>query len=187
MTADSGRVTEVIMAGFGGQGVMLMGQLLAYGGMFENKEVSWLPSYGPEMRGGTANCAVVVSDEPVASPVVSRPAVAVVLNTPSFDRFEPAVTAGGLVLINSSMSDRCSKRDDIRFIAVPATEIADELGDGRVANMVMLGALLGATGLVQLESIVKSLRKVLPERRHGLIPLNEKALLRGAELARAAV
>jgi len=174
------------MAGFGGQGVMLIGQLLAYGGMMEDKEVSWHPSYGPEMRGGTANCTVVVSDDPVASPVVSSPGIALVLNTPSFDRFEPAVVPGGLLIVNTSLCERQSQREDIKVIEVPATAIADEIGDGRVANMVMLGALIGSTEMVSLDTIKESLRKVLPERRHGLIPLNEQALQRGVDLGRGA-
>ncbi len=182
MTAAAGGTQEIIISGFGGQGVMLIGQLLAYAGMLEGKHVSWLPSYGPEMRGGTANCTVVVSDEPVGSPIVTRPDVAMVLNGPSLDRFEPAIQPGGLLIINSSMSQRAPERSDLEVLNVAATEIADELGDGRVANMVMLGALLGATNVVSIESVVRSLRKVLPERRHALIPLNELALGRGFAL-----
>jgi len=185
MTDAAERTHEVVMAGFGGQGVMLIGQLLAYAGMTEGKQVTWLPSYGPEMRGGTANCTVVVSEGPVASPVVSRPSVALVLNGPSLDRFEPVVREGGLLIVNTSLSHRPVERTDLRVIEVPATAIADELGDGRVANMVMLGALLEATGVVRSQSIVQSLRQVLPERRHALIPLNEQALVRGAAVVAA--
>ena len=173
---------ELIIAGFGGQGVLLIGQLLAYAGMIEGKQVSWLPSYGPEMRGGTANCTVVISAEPVASPVVSRPTAVLALNQPSMDKFEPNLQPGGLLINNSSLVDRESERTDIRVLAVPATELAHEIGDVRVANVIMLGALLGSTGIVEEGSILKALRKVLPERRHNLIPLNEQALRRGMEL-----
>lgn len=188
MTArGSNRVgaAEIVMAGFGGQGVMLMGTLLAYAGMLEGKEVTFWPSYGPEMRGGTANCVVVMANEPVASPVSSRPSIAIVMNNPSFDRFEPAVEPGGLLFVNTSLVDRHSGRADITTLEVPATGIADQLGDARVANMVMLGALSRATGLVRLDSLVEALRRVLPERRHGLIPINTQALHRGDELAGA--
>ncbi|MDP2871323.1 MAG: 2-oxoacid:acceptor oxidoreductase family protein [Bacillota bacterium] len=174
---------ELVLAGFGGQGILAMGQLLAYAGMLEEKHVSWLPSYGAEMRGGTANCTVVISDEPVASPVSSRPSIVVAMNDPSLDRFEPTVRPGGLLLINTSLCGRQARRQDVRVLEVPATGIADELGEGRVANMVMLGALLGATGLVGAQSVLESLAKVLPPRRHGLIPLNQRALLRGQEIA----
>ncbi len=181
MTAE--KTEEMILAGFGGQGIMLMGQLLAYSGMIENLNVTFFPSYGPEMRGGTANCTVVVSSEQVASPVVSRPSVVAALNTPSLDKFEPMLREGGLLVINSSLCSRGSKRGDVRVVEVPATTIADELGDGRVANMVVLGVLLEATKIVSLDSVLQSLRKVLPERRHNLIPLNEKALHRGMAIA----
>jgi 2-oxoglutarate ferredoxin oxidoreductase subunit gamma len=177
------REEEVIIAGFGGQGILAMGQLLAYAGMLAEKNVSWLPSYGAEMRGGTANCTVVVSDDQVASPVVSRPTAVVAMNSPSLDKFEPVLRPGGLLIINSSLCRRKAKRGDIRVLDIPATGIADELGEGRVANMVALGALIGATGIVDAEAVKKSLRKVLPERRHNLIPLNEMALARGMDFA----
>lgn len=160
-----------------------MGQLLAYAGMLENKQVSWLPSYGAEMRGGTANCTVVISDEPIASPISSRPSVVVAMNGPSLDRFEPSLQPGGLLVINTSLSGRPARREDVRVLRIPATAIADELGEARVANMVMLGALLSATSIVSPESILGSLVKVLPARRHALIPLNERALIKGREAA----
>ncbi|MGE5653369.1 MAG: 2-oxoacid:acceptor oxidoreductase family protein [Bacillota bacterium] len=175
---------EVIMAGFGGQGVMLMGQLVAYAGMHEHKNVTWLPSYGPEMRGGTANCTVVVSDEEVASPVVVDPTCAVVMNIQSYDKFEPLVRPGGILLINSSLIDKVSTRTDITQYQIPVNEIADEIGNNKVANMVMLGAFIEATRAVSLGSIVESLKKVLPARRHNLIPVNQRALERGAVLVK---
>ncbi|MEW6724363.1 MAG: 2-oxoacid:acceptor oxidoreductase family protein [Bacillota bacterium] len=174
---------EVIMAGFGGQGVMLVGQLLAYSGMLEGKKVSWMPSYGPEMRGGTANCSVVVSGEEVGSPVVSEPTAVIIMNRPSLDKFEGKVVKGGVLIINSSLVDRQVQRGDVTVIEVPANDIATELGDVRVANMVALGALIQATGAVKKESVLKALRKVLPERRHHLLPMNEAALDKGIGLA----
>ena len=174
---------EVIMAGFGGQGVMAMGSLLAYAGMLDGKEVSWLPSYGPEMRGGTANCHVVISDEPVACPLVTEPTAAIILNRPSLDRFEGSVRPGGILIYNSSLIDRAPVRQDLRVLAVPANELAEELGSARVANMVCLGAFLALTGAVSEEAVLQSLRKALPVHRHDLIPLNEAALRRGREIA----
>ncbi|MEW6545664.1 MAG: 2-oxoacid:acceptor oxidoreductase family protein [Bacillota bacterium] len=176
-------VHEVLMAGFGGQGVMAMGSLLAYAGMLDGKQVSWLPSYGPEMRGGTANCHVVISDEPVACPLVTEPTAAIVLNRPSLDRFEKAVRPGGILVYNSSLIDRQPVRTDVRVVAIPANQIAEELGSGRVANMVCLGAFLALTGAVSVQAVCESLRKVLPVHRHDLIPVNEAALRRGRELA----
>ena len=177
-------VEELIIAGFGGQGVMLMGQLLSYAGLHEAKNVSWIPSYGPEMRGGTANCAVVISTESIGSPIVTEPTTLIVMNRPSLDRFEQAVRPGGLLIYNSSLIDREPRRTDIRIIAVPAVEMARELGSDRVANMCVLGAYLAAAGVVALESVAECLKEVLPERRHDLIPLNVEALARGASLVR---
>lgn len=175
---------DMILAGFGGQGVMLMGQLVAYSGMIEGKEVSWMPSYGPEMRGGTANCTVVVSEEAIGSPVVVEPQVVVAMNLPSLDKFESMVKPGGVLIINSSLINRTCDRDDITVIEVPANEIANEIGSGKVANMVMLGTLIAQTKVVTQESVIEALKKVLPEHRHNLIPVNENALNRGAELVK---
>ncbi len=176
---------EIIIAGFGGQGVMSMGQLLAYSGMIEDKSVSWLPSYGPEQRGGTANVSVIISDdEPVGSPVISRPSTAIVLNKPSFDKFEPLVHPGGTLIINSSLIDSKSTRDDITIIEVPASQIATDMGETRVANSVILGAFLELTKAVNPDSVIESLKKVLPERRHNLIPINKEALEKGAALVK---
>lgn len=174
---------EMILAGFGGQGVMLMGQMLAYAGMIEGKHVSWLPSYGPEMRGGTANCTVVVSDQPVGSPLITRPGIVVAMNLPSLDKFEGSIKPGGLLIYNSSLIKRQPKRDDITVLPVSANEIANELGSDRIANMVVLGALLGMKPMVEMQSILAALRHALPPHRHNLLPLNEQALERGRSLA----
>lgn len=174
---------EIVMAGFGGQGVMSMGMLLAYAGMVEGKEVSWMPSYGPEMRGGTANCTVIVSDKRIASPVIPNPDTSIVMNLPSLDKFEPLIKSGGLLIINSSLIEKESNRTDIEIIKVPCNEIANELGNSKVANMVALGAYVQKTGILPLEAIKKALKKVFAGKEK-LIPLNETALQRGADLVR---
>ncbi|MDP4083619.1 MAG: 2-oxoacid:acceptor oxidoreductase family protein [Bacillota bacterium] len=173
---------EIIIAGFGGQGVMSMGQLIAYAGMLEGKGVSWLPSYGPEQRGGTANCAVVVSDEPVGSPLVTKPTTAIVLNNPSFDKFESKVRSGGLFIVNSSLVTRTADRKDITNIEIKATDLANELGNSRVANMILLGAFLEYTKIVTMDSILESLKKVLGPDKYHLIEVNKQALEKGASL-----
>ncbi len=169
-----------LFAGFGGQGVLLMGQLLAYAGMLEDKYVSWLPAYGPEMRGGTANCSVNISDEPIGSPVVSKATTVVAMNRPSLDKFEPAVQPGGMLFINSSIIDKKAERSDIQVYYVPCNEIAEELGNGRVANMVMLGAYIAKTKCVDIENVLTALLNKLGEKKAHLIPLNREALLKGA-------
>lgn len=173
---------EILIAGFGGQGVLSLGQLIAYAGMLEGKGVSWLPSYGPEQRGGTANCAVVVSDEPVGSPVVTRPTTAIVLNNPSFEKFVPRVRPGGLLIINSSLVTRVSERTDIEIIEATATDMANDLGNVRVANMILLGAFLERTRIVSNDSVIDSLKKVLSVDKHHLIDMNRLALRKGASL-----
>ena len=173
---------EIIIAGFGGQGVMSMGQLISYAGMLEGKGVSWLPSYGPEQRGGTANCAVVVSDEPVGSPIVTSPSTAIVLNNPSFDKFEPRVRPGGLLIINSSLVVRGSERKDIKIIELNASDMANDLGNSRIANMILLGAFLEITKIVSVESILESLKKVLSPEKHHLLAINKQALVKGTSL-----
>ncbi|MGI6364815.1 MAG: 2-oxoacid:acceptor oxidoreductase family protein [Bacillota bacterium] len=176
-------MAELIFAGFGGQGVMSMGMMLAYAGMLEEKNVSWIPSYGPEMRGGTANCAVVVTADEIGSPLVTDPDVVVAMNLPSMLKFEPKLKKGGLLIYNSSLIEREEGREDITVVGIPANEIATELGNSRVANMVVMGALLAKTGVAKPESIKAALRKVLPAHRHDLLPVNEQAMERGAEYA----
>jgi 2-oxoglutarate ferredoxin oxidoreductase subunit gamma len=175
---------RIIAAGFGGQGVMALGQLLTYAGMVEDKIVSWVPSYGPEMRGGTANCNVIISDELIGSPVVAEATTALVLNKPSLDKFEKAVVPGGRLFINSSLIEDKSKRDDIEVYYVPANDIANELGNNRVANMAMLGAYLEVTKMVGLDSIEQAYFKVFGEKKAHLLPINMKALEKGAESVR---
>lgn len=175
---------EILMSGFGGQGVLSMGVLLTHAGMLERKQVSWMPAYGAEMRGGTANCSVVLSDDPIGSPVVVEPTIFVAMNAPSLERFIGQVATGGLVLVNSSMIDIEVERDDVKVIKVPANKVASDLGSERVANMVLLGALVEATGVVKPASLVESLKVALPAHRHNLIPANEKALEKGAKYAK---
>lgn len=175
---------RIVIAGFGGQGVMAIGQLLTYAGMIEDKNVSWLPSYGPEMRGGTANCGVIVSNEPVGSPVVVDSTTVIVMNKPSLDKFEDTIVKGGKLFINSSLIEQKAKREDIEVYYIPANEIADSLGNARVANMVILGAYLEASKTVEMESVLEGFTKVFGENRAHLIPINKEALEKGAEVAK---
>ena len=175
---------KLIAAGFGGQGVMLFGQIVAQAGMIEGKHVTWFPSYGPEMRGGTANCTVVVSEEPVASPVVDRPNELAVFNIPSLLKFEPTLEEGGVLVMNVSVIDRKPSRKDIKVIEVPANDVADELGNLKVLNMVMLGAYIETVGTVGLESVFKALEMKLTGKKAALLDLNKKAIERGMEIAR---
>jgi len=172
---------EIIIAGFGGQGALLMGELIAYAGMTEGKQVSWLPSYGPEMRGGTANCSVIVSDEPVGSPVVTEADAVIVLNKPSLDKFERVLKPGGKLLINSSLIDKKATREDVTAYYIPANEIAAELGNAKVANVVMLGAYIAAAGVVAKESVINAVAHMLGERKAHLVPMNEQAYDAGAK------
>jgi len=169
---------DVIMAGFGGQGVMRMGQVLAYSGLEEGKNVLWMPAYGPETRGGFANCTVIISDEEIGSPIVSMPGSIIVLNLPSLDRFEDSIRPGGVLIVNTSMVNREVRRKDIDVIKVNATEIATRLGDQRAANIVCLGAFLEKKPLVRKESIIKVLKKIFASKSKA-VPINEKALDEG--------
>ena len=170
----------LIIAGFGGQGVLSMGKILAYSGVMQDFEVTWMPSYGPEMRGGTANCSVIVSDDPVASPLVDKADVIVAMNRPSLDKFEAHVKPGGVLVINSSIIDKKATRTDIDVYYVPCNEIADKLNNPKVANMAMLGAYLEATKAVQTKSVLDALLYKLGEKKAALIPLNEEAIEAGA-------
>lgn len=166
---------DIKFAGFGGQGIMLAGQFLAYAGLLERKEVVWLPSYGPEMRGGTAYCTVVVSDTKIASPIVEYPSCLVVMNKPSFTKFVPLVKKSGIIVVNESLIDFRVDRKDVREILVQANRIAIDLGTPKTANMVMLGALIGATNVIKLESIKKVVIEKLQHKKE-LIDVNFKSL-----------
>jgi 2-oxoglutarate ferredoxin oxidoreductase subunit gamma len=174
---------ELLAAGFGGQGVLSMGATLAYAGMVEQKEITWMPSYGPEMRGGTANCIVIVSDERISSPVVTRFDTVIALNQPSIDKFEKAVKPGGLLIYDSTSTLMPPTRTDIHLLPIAAGDEALRLKNTKVLNMIVLGAFLERTRVVEIGSVMKALRKALPERYHHLLPLNEQALHRGMELA----
>jgi 2-oxoglutarate ferredoxin oxidoreductase subunit gamma len=174
---------DILIAGFGGQGVMLAGKLLAYASMTEGKNVTWLPSYGPEMRGGTANCMVVISTHRIASPYVTKPSSLIVMNNPSLYAFECLVKPGGLILLNSSMINRELTRKDLTVYKIPATETADKLGDIRVANMVILGAFIRVRPIVRIDSVLGALEKVLTVRHKNLLNLNKIALKKGFEMA----
>lgn len=174
---------EIIFAGFGGQGILSMGQIVAYAAMLEGKEVSWMPSYGPEMRGGTANCIVIISPTKISSPIITRFDSAVVLNQPSLDKFEGRVKANGLVMYEESTIITPPKRTDITTRGIPAVNEAHNIGQKQVANMIMLGAFLHMRPLVKISAVMEALKNVLPERHHHLLPLNEEALHLGKNLA----
>lgn len=163
-TKEKTLYADIIMAGFGGQGIMFIGKLLAYGAMREGLNVTWIPSYGPEMRGGTANCTVVISNEEIGSPIITRPQALIVMNNPSLGRFELMLQRGGLLIVNSSLVTHPATRKDIKVIAIPANEIAAKAGDERVANIVMLGAYIACTKVVSKESILKALKELLGSR-----------------------
>ena len=172
---------KIIISGFGGQGVMILGRLLAYASMLEKKTVVFLQSYGGEMRGGTANCSLTISDKEIGSPVVEIPDYCIAMNLQSLDRFEPIIHKEGVLLLNSTLIPKNPKRQDIKIIKIPATDIANEMGNILVTNMVMLGAFIRATDLVDLKSIIKSLNNVIPSHRKHLVSLNKKAIFRGAK------
>jgi len=174
---------RIIIAGFGGQGVLMLGKLLAHAGMIEGRQVTWLPSYGPEMRGGTANCHVIISDATIGTPIVTEATGAIVMNLPSLDRYEQAVQPGGWLLVNSSLIPRAPSRRDVRFLPVPANDIALRQGSPRVANVVMLGACLAASQVVQKASIVAAIEDVLGASKQHLLAINLNALEAGLAFA----
>jgi 2-oxoglutarate ferredoxin oxidoreductase subunit gamma len=181
---DCRQLEELIVAGFGGQGVLSLGMTLAYAGMVENKEISWMPSYGPEMRGGTANCIVILSENKISSPILSQFDSAIVLNQPSMDKFAPRIKPGGLLLYESGNIFKPATRDDIDIIGIPATTEALKMKNAKTMNMIMLGAYLQLKPVVKNESILEALAKVLPEKYHHLLPINREALELGEALAR---
>ena len=178
---------EIIISGFGGQGVLFAGQVIAYAAMDSGKEVTWIPSYGPEMRGGTANCTVVIADQEIGSPLVKNPPLVIALNLPSFDKYEPLMQAGGTLIVNQSMVDRGAQRKGIHVILVPCNEIAEEIGDKKLMNMVAVGALLTGLSEVSIKDLEKALESHLPARHKHLLPKNYEALRRGFESAKKQV
>lgn len=176
---------EILIAGFGGQGVLSLGQILAYAAMKENKEVSWMPSYGPEMRGGTANCIVIISGKRISSPIVSKFDVAFLLNQPSLDKFENSVRKEGMLIYELSTVIRPPQRQDIEILGLPGMAEAEKLSSKQVANMILLGAFLERHPVVKTENVLSALRSVLPAHRQHLLGINEQALAKGKELAYA--
>lgn len=173
---------EIIIAGFGGQGVLSMGTILAYSGLKEDKEVSWMPSYGPEQRGGTCNCTVIVSDDRISSPVLNQYDIAIVLNQPSLDKFAKRVKPGGVLIYESSATHYTSDRKDINVYKIDAVEEAMRMNNQKVFNMIVLGGMLKIVPMLKLENIIAGLKESLPERHHKLIPMNEEAIKRGMEI-----
>lgn len=174
----------MICAGFGGQGVLTIGKFIAIAGMEEGKNVSWLPSYGPEMRGGTANVSTVVSDEPIASPIVSYPDVLVALNQPSIDKFAPSVRAGGVIVMNTNMCPRGCQRTDVKLVAAPMSDIATEIGSMMVLNMLAIGIVIGKTGIIKYETLEGDLTAFLKAKNPDLLEKNLAAIKRGIEIGK---
>jgi 2-oxoglutarate ferredoxin oxidoreductase subunit gamma len=173
---------EMVLAGFGGQGVLFTGKILVFAAMLKGKQLSWLPSYGPEMRGGTANCHVIISDSPVGSPIVTKPNILVAMNRPSLDKFEASVAEGGYIFVDKSLIDRGVKRDDVTAVYIDATETADRLGNKGLANMVMLGAILKNTEIFSVDEIEETMKKSLPKSKQMLVEANMKAVKEGYRL-----
>ena len=167
---------QILIAGFGGQGILFSGKFLAYAGLLEGMQLSWLPSYGPEMRGGTANCSVILSDGQIGSPLVTKPDILVAMNLPSLDKYEEEVSPGGQIYVNASLIGRKVTRQDVETIYVPATQMAEEGGLEGLANMIMIGSMLRHSGLFPLERIERVLEKVVPARKEGMLALNQKAI-----------
>ena len=175
---------EIIIAGFGGQGILSMGKILAYAGLFEGMEVSWMPSYGPEQRGGTANVTVILSDERISSPVLNEYDIAIILNQPSMDKFESKVKKGGILIYDDYGIHKPVGRNDIDVYCINAMDTATELNMSKTFNMIVLGSLIKITNLVSLESAMEGLKKTLPERHYKLLPINEEAMKKGMDIIR---
>ncbi len=168
--------SKVLFAGFGGQGILFTGKFLAYEGLLEDRQVSWLPSYGPEMRGGTASCSVILSDTPIGSPIVNTPNILVAMNLPSYDKYESAVEQGGKVFVDSSLVARGAARNDIDTYFIPATRLASDNGMPTLANMIILGKVIKETGVMPLENVERTLKKVISAKRADMLELNLKAI-----------
>jgi 2-oxoglutarate ferredoxin oxidoreductase subunit gamma len=177
---------EIIIAGFGGQGALFAGQMLAYAAMDNGFHVTWIPSYGPEMRGGTANCTVIVSDDEIGSPLVRHPSAVIALNRPAVDKYEPLVAPGGVLIVNANLAECQSDRQDINVIGIAANSLAEQAGHVRYANVVMTGALLAATGIMPVEALERALAEHLPEHHRRALEANHRALRLGAEAAQPA-
>ena len=175
------KTTSFLFAGFGGQGILFAGKFLAYKGLMDGKQVSWLPSYGPEMRGGTASCSVIISDTPVGSPIVSKPDVLVAMNLPSLDRYEDAVVSGGMIFVDSTLIERKVKRDDVKVYYIPATKLASDNKTPTLANMIIIGRVLEALNDFKEESVVTALKKVISAKRADMLDTNLNAMKLGAE------
>ena len=175
------KTTSFLFAGFGGQGILFAGKFLAYKGLLDGKQVSWLPSYGPEMRGGTASCGVIISDTPVGSPIVSKPDVLVAMNLPSLDRYEDAVVPGGMIFVDSTLIERKVKRDDVKVYYIPATKLASDNKIPTLANMIIIGRVLEALNDFKEESVVTALKKVISAKRADMLDTNLNAMKLGAE------
>ncbi len=171
--------TQILIAGFGGQGVLFAGKLLAYKGLLADKQVSWLPSYGPEMRGGTANCSVIISDDPVGSPIVSAPDVLVAMNLPSLEKYENDVVSGGIIIVDSTLINKKVEREDVTTYYVPATKMAKDEGFSTLANMILMGKLIKVTDTLEFDGIDATVAKVVPPKKANLIDINIKALKTG--------
>lgn len=172
---------NIVFAGFGGQGILFAGKVVAYSGLFDGREISWLPSYGPEMRGGTANCSICLSDIPIGSPLVTNPNVLIAMNVPSLDKFINEVEAGGIVILDSSLISKKVERTDVNVFYVPASKIAEEQGLKGLANMILVGKLLKETGFAKQESFEKAMSKCIPPKKAAMIELNKKAVAIGTE------
>ncbi len=170
------KTSEVIIAGFGGQGILFAGKVLAYGGLMCDKEVSWLPSYGPEMRGGTANCHVIISDAPIGSPIITEPNVLIAMNKPSLDKFENDVVSGGTIIVDSSLIDRKVERDDVNVFYIPATQMALDMDASKMANMIILGKLIKETDVLSYDELKRGLEKCVPPSKAELVDFNMKII-----------
>ena len=175
---------EIIIAGFGGQGVLSMGKILAYSGLMEGKEVSWMPAYGPEQRGGTANVTVIISDERISSPILSQFDTAIILNQPSLEKFESKIKPGGVLMYDGYGISTPPTRTDIKIYRIDAMDAAAEMKNGKAFNMIVLGGLIKLHPVVSEESVIKALSKTLPERHHHLIPMNREAIAKGMEIVK---
>ncbi|MBF0500964.1 MAG: 2-oxoacid:acceptor oxidoreductase family protein [Candidatus Riflebacteria bacterium] len=180
----STNVERIILAGFGGQGILFLGKVLAQVGMMSGKHVSWIPSYGPEMRGGTANCTVVISDNPIASPLVTVPDTVIAMNKPSVAKFATRIKAGGMLMYNSSLIERQDFRDDVRLVEIPASEIADDLGNPRVANLVMAGAYVKYSKILDFDLVIKALPTLVPSNKKEMSEINRTAFEKGFNYAK---